>query len=54
MGVLWEFYRVRYPLACWISIVLAIHSLDQSLLIRLILQKAGARKISYRGRCSLR
>ena len=26
MGVLWDSYRARYPLACWISIAFAIHS----------------------------
>ncbi|MDE0298391.1 MAG: hypothetical protein OXN17_07145 [Candidatus Poribacteria bacterium] len=25
---LWDLYRARYPLACWISIALVIHSLD--------------------------
>ena len=33
---LWEPYRARYPLACWISIALIIHSLDPSPLAQLI------------------
>ena len=35
-----DFYRARYPLACWISIAVLIQSLNQSLSISLI---------SYRG-----
>ena len=37
---LWEVYRVRYSLTCWISIAFLIKSLDHSLSVRLI---------SYRG-----
>ncbi|MDE0300819.1 MAG: hypothetical protein OXN17_19440, partial [Candidatus Poribacteria bacterium] len=41
-GFLLEFYRARYPLACWISTALAIHSLagflSLSIFSRLILR----------------
>ena len=30
MGVLWEVYRVRYSLTCWISIAVAIRSINHS------------------------
>ena len=44
-GFLRDFYRLRYPFACWISIAFVIHSLDHSLSSRLISAGAGNRDL---------
>ena len=47
--LLWEFDRARYPLACWISTALVIHSFDPirslDLFTRLISAGAGNREL---------